>query len=715
MIPVQRRVAMADADPAPAAPPEANPDLASDAALAEGAAALVAALRSGDSDAQADAVYKVEKLVATLVDSIPPQPVYPRTVAALVAAGVGAALLPLIHCASDVGTAAASALDELMYHCDAELRAVIDNLGVEKLLLLLRESNGERQGGWLSNILYNFTRCAEWLQSLSPDNDLVERCMSLPFLSVANAGTTKTVLDFVLALLKRHPSSRRAVVPSRIPLLVGFLSPCFDENTERRFLLAATVCELLEFLQTCDGFDFAVFDEAGVYVACVELLGDLCRMQADVSYARQAQVTRVLMTASQMSPALRQRIRILVFSCPGAFVSLVTGVHQMCVSQAADAGLAVPFLRALCSHPPAEWVLLDPSFAAVGLRLYRPPGDEAPVQAFLKLSDDLDEIWKTPRCIQALAQPLRHQKLAAAASLASLVDLGDDFKQLLASGDRLEIVVDTLVDSATLQISEAFSAPDFSFWREQALCSSLSWIVVATNLDAVQVADDDVAAEPVAKRARTTSAATLRASDVNVQRRDSTVLLIAGRPFYVFGALIETKSAVLADALSSATTLDPIAVALPNEVPEEQQYALFHAAVELAYTGTIASDVTAESLLPLWCLGDHLQMDELCAWCVERLTPVLAEDAALLERTWTAALARPSDALGDACATAWLQFERPKKLADTSAMHLLKRIHDGCAARELVAAQLVRVLRNAVLASLTGDGEAAEDPPEEED
>jgi hypothetical protein len=189
-----------------------------------------------------------------------------------------------------------------------------------------------------------------------------------------------------------------------------------------------------------------------------------------------------------------------------------------------------------------------------------------------------------------------------------------------------------------------------------------------------------------------------------VQRRDSTVLLIAGRPFYVVGPLIEMKSAVLADALSSATTLDPVAFALPNEVPEEQQYALFHAAVEHTYTGTIASDVAAEALLPLWCLGDHLQMDQLCAWCAERLVAVLSKDAALLEHAWTAALARPSDALGDACATAWLLLE--KSIPDTNdatAMLLLKRVHESCALKELVAVQLARVLRKALLAFVADD------------
>jgi hypothetical protein len=700
---------MADADPAPAAPSEANPDLASDAELAERAAALVAALRSGDSDAQTKAADEVNVLVLALEGSKPRQAANPRTVAALVAAGVSVALVPLLDSASEVGTSAAVALYDLMQLGDVERRAVVDTLGVDKLLHLLRESEDNTRITVLAAKLFMWTRCTEWMESVSPDNDLAERAMSLPFLGTANAWATQAVLRFVLALLRRHPTSWRALVPSRVSVLVECLSPRFDADRQPRSM-AAIACDLLQFLQTRDGFDFAVFDEAGVYVACVELLGDLCRRLVDPNYALEAHATRVLMTASDKSLANRQHIRYLLLSCPGALVSTAAGTQQMCADRTADASSSIAFLNVLCRHAPAEWLLLDQSFAALGIRFFNPATGE-----YLALIDEMDEILNTRRCRRALARPLRHQKLAAAVSLASMLHLGDAYKRLLASGDRLDILVDALVESAAHTSSEAASAPDFSRWRNKAVRMCIRWLAVDTMMNAVQVADDDVAAEPVAKRARTTSAATLRASDVNVQRRDSTVLLIAGRPFYAIGALIETKSVVLADALSSAETLDPIAIALPNEVPEEQQYALFHAAVELAYTGTIASDVTAESLLPLWCLGDHLQMNELCAWCVERLTPALADNAALLERAWTAALARPSDALGDACATAWLSYHQPKPVSDRTAMDLLKRVHDGCAAKELVAAQLVRVMRKALLASLTGDAEAADDDPSEDE
>jgi hypothetical protein len=196
----------------------------------------------------------------------------------------------------------------------------------------------------------------------------------------------------------------------------------------------------------------------------------------------------------------------------------------------------------------------------------------------------------------------------------------------------------------------------------------------------------------MAKRQRTT----LVAADVNVQRRDSTVFLIGGQPFYAVGAVIEKKSSVLADALRNAATLDPIALPLPSGVAADERYATFRAAVEHAYTGGVA-DAAAASLLPLWCLGDHLQMDELCAWCIERIAPCLAADAALLEAAWAAALARPCDSLCDACARAWLRLNAANEEYD-AVLQLLLRMQAGCGAGAAPAAQLVRVLRAALQA-----------------
>jgi hypothetical protein len=388
-------------------------------------------------------------------------------------------------------------------------------------------------------------------------------------------------------------------------------------------------------------------------------------------------------------------------------------MEYACAKRHRYASTLVSFLDDLHRFTPgsAELFLIDTHFAAYTfLCNSRNP-------ACTQLRDTLLGAWTTPDCLRTMKQPLEHQKLAVAVSLACLSDEGVEFRRILATDDHLEILAQELVILAGSPRLGTVLTGDFQAWREEAVRQCVAWLVEDIRLNHVAADGDEVAtAEPAAKRARTSRGTTLHASDVNVQRRDSTVLLIADRPFYVNGALIETNSAVLADALSSAATLDPVAVALPNEVPEEQQYDLFHAAVELAYTGTIASDVAAEALLPLWCLGDHLQMDQLCAWCAERLVPVLAKDAALLERAWTTALARPSDALGDACAKAWLALKcAVPYMGDITAVLVLKRVHESCALKELVAAQLARVLRKGLLASIAKNDEDDDEEDEEED
>jgi hypothetical protein len=182
---------------------------------------------------------------------------------------------------------------------------------------------------------------------------------------------------------------------------------------------------------------------------------------------------------------------------------------------------------------------------------------------------------------------------------------------------------------------------------------------------------------------------------VNVPRRDSTVLLIANQPFYVNGELLESKSIFLARALSDTTTLAPIRLPLAGGVPAGQHYAIFHAAVEHAYTGTVAG-LDDASLLPLWCLGDYLQMDELRAWCVEKMLPLLRTDAAMLEPTWAAALARPCDTLCDACASAWLVSAADAEASDTAPLELLARVQAGCAAGVSLTVQVASVLRKAL-------------------
>ena len=424
------RRAMADADPAPAAAPEANPDLASDAELSERAAALVAALRSGDSDMQANAGREIKLLVAYVEGSEPKQPTNPRTVAALIAAGVGAALLSLIQ-HGKVGVAA-DALCELTHHCVAERQAVIDNLGAEKLMQLLHESQDKLYRDRLAHMLYQFTYCSAWMESLSPESDLISRIFSLRFLSSANALATDRVLSAAERLLDHHPSFRRALA-SRTSLLVEHLELC-GQDDESAVELVQTASRLLQMLQKQDDFNVLVFDQARVHVSCVELLGQLCRSSGRFDNKSFVESTRVLATSFDKSPALRKRIHNLIFACPGALAGVILGVGYACSEDFEDADALISFFDALrrMTTWSAESFLVDPQFATNGLVFQGAlEGDSL---ACTQLRRTLRAAWRTPDCLRVMTQPLKHQKLPVAVSLASLLGYGNEFRRHITSG-----------------------------------------------------------------------------------------------------------------------------------------------------------------------------------------------------------------------------------------------------------------------------------------
>ena len=57
----------------------------------------------------------------------------------------------------------------------------------------------------------------------------------------------------------------------------------------------------------------------------------------------------------------------------------------------------------------------------------------------------------------------------------------------------------------------------------------------------------------------------------------------------------------------------------------------------------------------------------------------------------------------------------PRVWGEITAILLLKRVHESCAAEELVAAQLARVLRKALLAPLTSDAEDSDEDSSEDE
>jgi hypothetical protein len=275
---------------------------------------------------------------------------------------------------------------------------------------------------------------------------------------------------------------------------------------------------------------------------------------------------------------------------------------------------------------PADAWLADSHFATCAFPFGR-DRNESNAEAVAALVAQLT----TADSLRALARPLQHEVLPAAASLAMLTcergDSGARTRALLADGARLDMLLAGLLAASAphfVQAPQACSAR----WQIRALRASLKMAACAANLviapSDTQSPEPSRADEPGVPAAAAAAADNKRrrlsespvsrggcgvtlftAADVNVPRRDSTVLLVAGRPFHAFGMLLEKASGVLADALRDAPpTLGPVPVPLPVGVPESAHYALFTAAVEHAYTGDIGA-LDDASLLPLWCVGDH--------------------------------------------------------------------------------------------------------------
>jgi hypothetical protein len=168
---------------------------------------------------------------------------------------------------------------------------------------------------------------------------------------------------------------------------------------------------------------------------------------------------------------------------------------------------------------------------------------------------------------------------------------------------------------------------------------------VSNELQDVEAQQDEEAQEYKRPRQGSTTAVALSAADVNVKRYDSLTLLIDSRPLFVNGMLLEAASPLLADLLSVASAaaedkekvLPPIAVPPPADVDPASFYNLFLAAVEHTYTSGVESLAEA-SMLPLWCVARHLQMDVLQRWCADKLGPALHRDELLLRSAGALAL-----------------------------------------------------------------------------
>jgi hypothetical protein len=670
--------------------------------------ALVQALQGADARAQHAAAQRVTKLAAGKVDAL----AHPAVCLALVECGVVAALL---HAAQAPGarvpTNALFALAQLCSVCVAARLAVLAAGGIAAMLRVLRSIGHDTRNArelfkeCAADVILTCLRTMAIREACAADADFSTQ-MRLTFCDLrieAPVGLLVSVLRAVVNFGTHNAAGRTAMwTADCVTALAALLAQdvqCFKVS----FLL----CDCLRLVQMkpSESRHLELFD-AGIYASVMQLLGTMhehfCAATEVDGYGPMLPA-RTLGVAFVGCEQLQPHIRRLLLQQRGALAGFAFGAYPSGPGFIRRTIMHVLHLVLADLQGLAGWWLLDESYgAAAVLRLRRLTlieEDAAVVRAFVADASSASSL-------RALAHPPAAQRLPAAVSLAMLACDAACFRHMLAAESRLDTLVHALLRVADDAGGAKLIAdmPHALQWEYTVLCEAMASVITAaglatapTSAAAAEPSDD----APGAKRQRISAGATLRASDVNVQRRDSTVLLIGGAPFYVNGGLLESKSAVLADALRNVETLEPIALPLPSGCAAEQHYALFRSAVEHTYTGSVA-ELDAASLLPLWCLGDHLRMDELREWCIVRMAPLLPRDAAMLEAVWLAALARPCDALCGACATAWLRMLLQASAAKeeegvVDATRLLARVHAHCrAAHVSLSAQLVRVLRSAL-------------------
>ena len=711
------RAAGAAATTAKPLPSSALPQPVDYAAL--GAAALVEALCSGDLDAQRAATAQVTEMFETLSTS-------DSAVNELRSCGVVPALVALIQ-PEIVDTCTTAALEAFWAYLsndkspflELELTAYhLDSIWAVACHFSEEVGTGYEAGlaiEVLDKHLDVFERQADaWEFSVRHGPDLQ---VLLSKLTSFASDFVSGLLDFV-TVLANAPGMR--VTLATAESLQGMSACLVKYHTERKPEICVTIMQLMlrAITTTTLRDDYMEIRSCGVLAAVVPWMASAsAAFLRDHGNARLYDVaanaaTQLVSAVYQLSPGdSRRRIADMLCMQPGA----LAGVFYRITSDSI-AGDTPEFVHdVLTKDLRPEVCLLDSHFLLCHL------ARAALTLSFCNVLEDLLIEQLDDECMVALATPMPHQRLPAAASAGVLSCAAPGARRVFVDGDCIELVIDGLVAAARGNLVNG-CAPEFS---KAALFQSLATAVSAAKLSPA-VHDDATtrsggganatahAGAPQLKRPR--FAGTLTAADVNLQRRDSTVFVVAGRPFYAAGIMMEKCSAVIADALRDAPAEASVTVPMPADVPVASHYELFGAAVEHAYTGEVAATLACDSLFDLWCVGDYLCMKELCGWCCERLVGALhaadPEDKRIktLRSIWNRAFERRAVQLCDACATAFLHAFRTavSDELDDALPALLAEIEDAAPPDCKPSAHVARVLRDALTLTLTlEDDEAA--------
>lgn len=264
----------------------------------------------------------------------------------------------------------------------------------------------------------------------------------------------------------------------------------------------------------------------------------------------------------------------------------------------------------------------------------------------------LMSICTTLVALHHLAQAqLDHRRVCAAASLALLAKKDVRFVRHLKDNAHLEALVDAAFEAAAASDDADLTMPSgcCRSWHTTAVLIAVAHAARACHISTPMATTfwEEEPDESLPKRPRKG----LDAGDVGVQHHDSTIFLIAARPFYVHSVAMEKVSPVFKQAMEIAGgSREPIALPLVIDAPVDRHHALFGLAVEFLYTGFIPR-LSDDDAWPLFTLAQFLQIDELRSYLLNsRLRSLMHADVALAERMWAAGMAFPDSLYSSATA-----------------------------------------------------------------
>jgi hypothetical protein len=439
----------AAANPAPAAP-FVPPSAAELAALAQ-------ALQGGDAAAQLASCVKVIEVARDLKEREEQQL---RFCDAMVELGAVEALLQLLSgCSPDDERAEASA--RALSWLTVSSAAAVALLTAGGLALLMRIMRADASGVHIATLPVTavfkllMEEIAAARDAFAADAEFNRQVNEILGHKDVHAEAVANICQGLYKYVQQNVAARNALRSAHcLPVLAALLS---DDRHEKAWPF---ICSILTTLQrSLDGGNaeatHAGFSNEGIYAACVAVLSTVTAsadpfetLSGSAVHLAAGILRNAFVDASEV---LRPLLRQYVLAQPGALASAAHAA-RVCTDVNKRTAL-IGLLKRLrddvvVKAVPGAW-LLDAHYAACAVMQLRVTDGDL-VRHFVAE-------WRTETCWHVLANPLPHQSLPSAVSLACLATEDARFVKLLASGTRLQTLCDALVAAAAERCSSEVS------------------------------------------------------------------------------------------------------------------------------------------------------------------------------------------------------------------------------------------------------------------